>query len=132
MAGRSDSNVKSRSRTGRYTRANRIALRRELDAVFDEGRVFRFPAITVRALPNGRAESRLGLVVGRRHGCAVRRNRMKRLLREAFRLNRTRLGVACDLVVTPTSGWTDLRLAAIEPMLVEALARVEKTLAGPS
>ncbi len=39
----------------------------------------------VFALPNGLAHPRLGLSVGSRVGGAVRRNRVKRLLREAFR-----------------------------------------------
>jgi ribonuclease P protein component len=41
--------------------------------------------LVVFALPNDLAHPRLGLSVGSRVGGAVRRNRVKRLLREAFR-----------------------------------------------
>ena len=44
--------------------------------------------LLVYARPNELDFSRLGLSVGRRVGNAVRRNRVKRLLRETFRLNR--------------------------------------------
>lgn len=47
--------------------------------------------------------SRLGLVVGRRHGSAVERNLFKRRLREAFRLNKELFPRGWDLVVTPKS-----------------------------
>lgn len=45
--------------------------------------------------------ARLGIVVGRRHGIAVRRNLFKRRLRETFRLNKERFPRGWDFVVTP-------------------------------
>jgi ribonuclease P protein component len=50
---------------------------------------------------NGLAHPRLGLSVSRKVGGAVRRNRWKRLLREAFRLSRQRLPPGLDLIVIP-------------------------------
>lgn len=97
--------------------------------MFNEGRLFGFAEISVRARPNGLAHSRLGLLVGRKHGGAVRRNRMKRLLREVFRLNRQVLSVPCDLAIVPRREWRDLSLAGIEPVFREALSRVEKAFA---
>jgi len=48
---------------------------------------------------NDKDMRRLGLVVGRRVGSAVFRNRIKRLIREFFRLNRERMPESADLIV---------------------------------
>ena len=46
-------------------------------------------------------ETRLGISMSRRVGSAARRNRIKRLLREAYRLNRHSWPSGLDLVIVP-------------------------------
>lgn len=55
--------------------------------------------LVIFAKPNGLASARLGLSVGRRVGMAVTRARIKRLLRESFRLERAGLPGGLDLVI---------------------------------
>ncbi|OWY71754.1 ribonuclease P protein component [cyanobacterium TDX16] len=75
---------------------------------------------------NGLPYARLGLSVGRRLGGAVERNRLKRLIREAFRMEAAALPGGFDLVCIPRpdSGATleDYR-AAIKSVTARALAR---------
>ena len=83
----------------RFPRAMRLGHRRDYQAVYAaRTRVTAWP-LTVFGTPNGRPYPRLGLAVSRHVGHAVRRNRIKRRLREAFRLAATDIPVGYDLVV---------------------------------
>lgn len=57
--------------------------------------------MVVFAVPNDAGTVRLGISVGKAYGSAVQRNRIKRLLREAFRQVRHKLPTGIDLVIVP-------------------------------
>ena len=70
-----------------YRRRHRLVHAKQFQAIYSHGtRATRFP-LTVFVCANGLDHPRLGLSIGRRIGNAVVRNRLKRLLREAFRLS---------------------------------------------
>lgn len=109
---------------------HRLTHAREFAAVYDAKlRKSRGP-ITIFTLPNTLGHCRLGLSVGSRVGNAVTRNRVKRLLREAFRLEQHVLaGIGgFDLVVTvrPHPGGRALPLAQYRRMLVELVEEAGK------
>lgn len=108
----------------RLRKSERVPHAADFDRAFERGQVFRVRDIVARALPNGKPCSRLGLSVGRKCGHAVRRNRIRRLLREAFRLHKDCLGAPCDVILVPRPGWRDLSLRRIEPSVVEALTQI--------
>jgi ribonuclease P protein component len=64
--------------------------------------------------PDAAAASRLGVTVTRKVGSAVERNRVKRVVREAFRLDPGLLPAGVDLIVIAKDGAPTLGLAAVQ------------------
>lgn len=75
---------------------------RRIEEIFDRGDRSGDSRMTVLGLPNGLDRTRIAFAVGRRqHGVAVRRNRMRRVCREAFRAAYHDLPVGWDFVLLP-------------------------------
>lgn len=101
----------------RYPKSRRLGGRGGFARVYRaKVRTSRGP-LAAYALPNELAHARLGLSVGRVVGPAVRRNRIKRLLREAFRHVEGDLPPGYDLVIV-VRRHEPLELAEYQRLLV--------------
>ena len=58
----------------------------------------------LHACPNGLDRNRLGIKVGKKIAGAVGRNRIKRLVREAYRLSGGKPSCFCDFVIVAKEG----------------------------
>ncbi len=81
--------------------------------------------LRITAIENGLAVTRLGLAVPKR-GSAIERNRIKRVVREAFRLRRADLPAGFDLVVTPRDFERACDFAAVARSLEGVAARLAR------
>lgn len=109
----------------RFLPEHRLRSPAEFERVYQRDVYAADDLLVANACENGLAYSRLGLSVSRKVGSAVKRNRWKRLLREAFRLNRQRLPTGLDLVLRPRrDAQPDFHaLLAALPKLVERVSR---------
>jgi ribonuclease P protein component len=70
----------------------------EYNLVYRQGRRLRGPGFLLVCCGSGQPGSRLGISVPAKTGCAVRRNRIKRIVRETFRLHRDIFPSSSDIV----------------------------------
>ena len=80
-----------------FTKADRILKRSEFIALSKYGRRAQNTYFIAYILPSAYDQSRLGVTVTKKVGQASERNRIKRLVREFFRLNRYRLSGKWDI-----------------------------------
>ena len=72
---------------------------KKFQAVYKSGRSYANRMVVLYVLPNNDNVRRIGFAAGKKLGCAVVRNRVKRLLRESYRLNQFKLITGVDLVL---------------------------------
>lgn len=107
----------------RFPAVLRVKRGEDFDRAFAGRRRRDLGAIVVYGARNGLPVTRLGLSVSRKVGGATQRNRVKRMLREAFRAERHGMPQGLDLVVVarPHREWD---LGRYRTALAEAAARL--------
>jgi ribonuclease P protein component len=84
-----------------FPKERRVTGSARFEQIFSEGRSAKDSNLVTCVLENSLGFSRLGVVVSKKHGNAVSRNSLKRLIREAFRLRSGEISSGIDILVIP-------------------------------
>lgn len=88
----------------RFSASDRLRKRYEFQSAREQARRVHTRSFVVLVAGTDSGASRLGVTVSRQVGNAVRRNRIKRLLREVFRTQRHLFPASADFVVIAKTG----------------------------
>jgi ribonuclease P protein component len=115
----------SETRTNSFTKSHRLAGLGTFKVILDLRVKDNRGPIVIFAKPNDLPHPRLGISIGRPVGTAVVRNRIKRLLRESFRLMQHDWPRGYDVVVI-VRPHKPLMLAEYQKMLSGAMVKLHK------
>jgi ribonuclease P protein component len=116
--------------TRSFTPAQRLHNKADFDRVYKDARRFADALFAVFVRSNGGTQARLGLSIAARIiGGAVRRNRLKRLIRESFRHHQHELP-AVDIVINARAGARNADNATVVRSLERLFRNVSERCAG--
>jgi ribonuclease P protein component len=99
----------------------------EFERVYRKGSVYRGRLFSVHALPNGVGKLRLGLSVSKKVGVAVKRNRVRRRLKEIFRSSARDLPDNLDLVISARPAAAEASFEELNEEFLRALLRLSRS-----
>ena len=115
-----------------FPKSSRLLTAEQFRRVYAGGKALRGRQIHLFYLRNSIRRPRFGVSVGRKLGKAVRRNLLRRRIREAIRLNGARLAeCGVDVVVHPRPGAASVGSRSIFSEVQRLLGHLTRTLGTP-
>lgn len=111
-----------------FSKTERLTKNKEFRRIFREGKSFSNQYLTIYIYqhpPTEGKQIRLGLVVSRKLGKAVRRNKLKRRLREIFRLHKHLLKPGLDIIFLPRNQAVDYDFQELKKSVLSIFKRAK-------
>ncbi|MGA2531811.1 MAG: ribonuclease P protein component [Candidatus Aminicenantales bacterium] len=108
------------------TPLERIRRKKDFISLYRNGSRFRGPYFNLVYRPNSLGYSRLAVVVSKKVGPSVTRNRVKRRLRDLFRRNKGLLPGPLDMIMVTRKEIVDLGAPELRAGYFEALESIKK------
>ena len=100
----------------------------EFRRLYSKGRNAASPYFAVYCRRTGRPYSRLGLTTGVKLGNAVKRNRVRRRMRELYRTNESKLRPGYDIVIVARTRAIFARYSDLESSFLRLMKKLDLTL----
>jgi ribonuclease P protein component len=71
----------------------------EFKNIFNRGKWYDGKVLSVYIMPNSKKYNLLGIAVGKKTAKSVKRNRIRRIIREAYRLNEERINKGISIII---------------------------------
>ena len=111
----------------RFPKSAKILRSADFRAVYDQSRDHGFRVsnslLAAFCLPRPSGETRLGVTTTKALGGAVVRNRVKRRIREIYRLHRPEIAAGWDIVINPRRPAIDAPFADLERAFMKVMER---------
>jgi ribonuclease P protein component len=104
-------------------REERLSKKAELIDLKLHGRRYYTSSFLVALKENGTDTTRLGISVSKRVGNAVKRNRIKRLIREFYRLNKHQIPRGYDMMITALKDGDAINFSKVQQELGDLLLK---------
>jgi ribonuclease P protein component len=105
----------------------RIRKRKDFLLIYKDGKRHRGKVFNLIHLSNNLGFSRIAIVVSRKVGNSVERNKIKRNMRALFRKNKDLLKVHADMIVIPNKGILDISRSGLQQEYLAAIASVNQS-----
>ncbi len=100
-----------------------LRLNKEFKTLYYHGKSLVHPAMILYVRRNKRGGCRLGITTGKKLGCAVKRNRCRRVIREAYRLLLPRITGGYDIVVVARARMLPMKSTEVRLIMEKLFSR---------
>ena len=102
-----------------------ILRKQEFNKVYSHGKSFACRDIVIYILRNENLKGKVGFAAGKKLGSAVVRNRVRRLLREAYRLNKNKIRRDFAVILVGRKSLVDAKMQVAEKSFLEVCRRAK-------
>lgn len=105
---------------------NRLTKKKDYDNVIKNGRIFNTPLFRLRTIKNNLGLTRVGIITSLKISKkSTVRNRLRRQVREVFRLNIDKIHPGYDVVITISGSMTGKKYPEIREEVLKALKTIK-------
>ena len=104
---------------------NEILRKAEFQKVYSRGKSFACRDIVIYVFREENLKGKVGFAAGKKLGCAVVRNRVKRLMRESYRLNKNKIRRDAAIILVGRKNLVDANFQATEKSFLAVCRRAK-------